>query len=97
MTRDEFLKTPSMPAFAPSYPHGPFRFVRREYLPVIITYERDPNAIRSYMTPIVVLGEQISSPTGHSQTGAMPHLNTDEPAPLEEAGLQLRRGSTAPG
>jgi acetoacetate decarboxylase len=32
MTRDEILQAPSMPAFAPSYPHGPFRFVRREYL-----------------------------------------------------------------
>src|SRR5215467_15056647 len=45
MTRDEILKVPSMPAFAPSYPHGPFCFVRREYL--IITYETDPNAIRA--------------------------------------------------
>jgi acetoacetate decarboxylase len=45
MTPDEILKAPSMPAFAPSYPHGPFRFVRREYL--IITYETDPNAIRA--------------------------------------------------
>ena len=44
MTRDEILATPSMPAFAPSYPHGPFRFIRREYL--IITYETDPEAIR---------------------------------------------------
>src|SRR5215813_129379 len=45
MTRDEILKAPSMPAFAPSYPQGPFRFVRREYL--IITYETDPEAIRA--------------------------------------------------
>src|SRR5262245_36515124 len=45
MTRDEILKAPSMPAFAPSYPHGPFRFVRREYL--IVTYETDPDAIRA--------------------------------------------------
>src|SRR5215475_525942 len=44
MTRDEILKAPSMPAFAPSYPHRPFLFIRREYL--IITYETDPNAIR---------------------------------------------------
>jgi len=44
MTRDEILKAQSVPAFAPSYPRGPFRFVRREYL--IITYETDPNAIR---------------------------------------------------
>ena len=45
MTRDEILKTSSMPAIAPSYPHGPFRFVRREYL--IITYETDPEALRA--------------------------------------------------
>jgi acetoacetate decarboxylase len=44
MTHDEVLGTPSMPAFAPSYPHGPFVFKRREYL--IITYETDPEAIR---------------------------------------------------
>jgi acetoacetate decarboxylase len=34
-----------MLAFAPSYPHGPFRFIRREYL--IITYETDPDAIHA--------------------------------------------------
>ncbi len=45
MTRDEILAAPSMPAFNPSYPHGPFRFVRREYL--IITYETDPDLIRA--------------------------------------------------
>lgn len=45
MTRDEILKVPSMPAIAPSYPHGPFRFVRREYL--IVTYETDADALRA--------------------------------------------------
>src|SRR5215468_10159143 len=45
MNRDDILRTPSMPVCAPSYPHGPFRFVRREYL--IITYETDPEAIRA--------------------------------------------------
>lgn len=45
MTRDEILQSPSMPTFAPSYPHGPFRFVRREYL--IITYETDPDILRA--------------------------------------------------
>lgn len=34
-----------MPAFSPSYPHGPFQFVRREYL--IATYETDADAIRA--------------------------------------------------
>ncbi|MEE7502063.1 acetoacetate decarboxylase [Methylobacterium mesophilicum] len=45
MTRDEILRAPSMPAFSPSYPRGPYRFVRREYL--IITYETDPDALRA--------------------------------------------------
>lgn len=45
MTRDEILQAPSMPAFSPSYPRGPYRFMRREYL--IITYETDPEALRA--------------------------------------------------
>ncbi len=45
MTRDEILAAPSMPAFSPSYPRGPYRFLRREYL--IITYETDPELIRA--------------------------------------------------
>lgn len=44
MTRDEILQTTSMPAFSPSYPRGPYRFVHREYL--IITYETDRDALR---------------------------------------------------
>ncbi|MCJ2130151.1 acetoacetate decarboxylase [Methylobacterium sp. E-045] len=44
MTRDEILHVPSMPAFSPSYPRGPYRFLRREYL--IITYETDADALR---------------------------------------------------
>jgi len=43
MTKEDILGTSSMPAFAPSYPRGPYRFVRREYL--IITYETEPEAI----------------------------------------------------
>ena len=45
MTRDEILSAPSMPAFSPSYPHGPYRFIRREYL--IITYRTDPEKLRA--------------------------------------------------
>jgi acetoacetate decarboxylase len=45
MTRDEILKSHSMPVFSPSYPAGPYRFMRREYL--IVTYETDPDAIRA--------------------------------------------------
>ena len=45
MTRDEILGASSMPLFSPSYPRGPFVFLRREYL--IITYETDPEALRA--------------------------------------------------
>jgi acetoacetate decarboxylase len=45
MTPEEILKLPSMPAVAPSYPLGPYRFINREYL--IITYETDPEALRA--------------------------------------------------
>jgi acetoacetate decarboxylase len=45
MNREQILASPSMPAFSPSYPRGPYRFVRREYL--IVTYETDPDAIRA--------------------------------------------------
>jgi acetoacetate decarboxylase len=45
MNRDDILKSSSRPVFAPSYPHGPFRFVRREYL--VITYETDPAVLRA--------------------------------------------------
>ncbi len=44
MTRDEILASHSMPLFSPSYPKGPYRFMRREYL--IVTYESDPDAVR---------------------------------------------------
>jgi acetoacetate decarboxylase len=43
MKRDEILSATSMPAFSPSYPRGPYRFIRREYL--IVTYETEPDAI----------------------------------------------------
>jgi acetoacetate decarboxylase len=45
MKRSDILKLPSMPAASPSYPHGPFRFIDREYL--IVAYESDPEAIRA--------------------------------------------------
>ena len=45
MTKDEILKSLSMPAFSPSYPAGPYKFKQREYL--IITYESDPEAVRT--------------------------------------------------
>ena len=45
MKREDILNAPSMPAFSPSYPRGPYKFVNREYL--IITYETEPEAIAS--------------------------------------------------
>jgi acetoacetate decarboxylase len=44
MKRDEILNVSAMPAAAPSYPRGPYRFVNREYF--IVSYETDPAAIR---------------------------------------------------
>ena len=42
MNKQEILNLPGMPAAAPSYPKGPYRFINREYL--VITYETDPQA-----------------------------------------------------
>jgi acetoacetate decarboxylase len=44
MNRDDILALSGMPAAAPSYPKGPYRFINREYF--TITYESDPDAIR---------------------------------------------------
>jgi acetoacetate decarboxylase len=45
MNRDEILALPGMPPGNPSYPHGPYHFIDREYFNVI--YESDPEAIRA--------------------------------------------------
>lgn len=58
MTRDEILGASSMPAFSPSYPKGPFRFERREYL--IVTYEADPDLIRAALPePLEPAGDNL--------------------------------------
>lgn len=45
MTHKEIINDiPSSPAFSPSYPHGPYRFLNREYF--IVSYETDRNALR---------------------------------------------------
>lgn len=44
MRKDQIFSQPSMPAASPSYPHGPYRFLDREFL--IIIYESDPKAIK---------------------------------------------------
>lgn len=45
MKKEAILRLPSMPAASPSYPHGPYRFVDREYF--IIIYESDAKAVRA--------------------------------------------------
>ena len=45
MNREQILGLPSMPAASPSFPHGPFRFINREYF--VVLYESDPDAIRA--------------------------------------------------
>jgi acetoacetate decarboxylase len=44
MKSEEILRLSGMPAAAPSYPKGPYRFINREYF--TITYESDADAIR---------------------------------------------------
>lgn len=45
MTPDDVRNASSMPLFSPSYPRGPYHFIRLEYL--IITCESDLDAIRA--------------------------------------------------
>ena len=45
MNKQQILQLPGMPAAAPSYPSGPYRFIHREYF--IVTYESDSDAIRA--------------------------------------------------
>lgn len=56
MTPEEILKLPSMPAVAPSYPLGPYRFVNREFM--IVTYETDPVALRAAVPEPLVPNEE---------------------------------------
>ncbi|HLM78817.1 MAG TPA: hypothetical protein VK361_10570 [Rubrobacteraceae bacterium] len=39
MKREQILNLPSVPAASPSYPHGPYRFIDREFF--IVVYESD--------------------------------------------------------
>ena len=67
LTRQDILDLPSVPAISPSYPHGPYRFLNREYF--IITYETDRESLLSIVPdPLVpnplnrVLYEWIAMP-----------------------------------
>jgi acetoacetate decarboxylase len=42
---EQILNLPSIPAASPSYPHGPYYFVDREYF--VVLYESDPDALRA--------------------------------------------------
>ena len=59
MKRDEILSAASMPAFSPSYPRGPYRFIDREYL--VVSYESDPEIIRQAVPePLVPAGTTVN-------------------------------------
>jgi acetoacetate decarboxylase len=59
MKRDEILSAASMPAFSPSYPRGPYRFIDREYL--VVSYESDPEIIRQAVPePLVPVGTTVN-------------------------------------
>jgi acetoacetate decarboxylase len=47
MKPDDVIKLKSTPIASPSFPHGPYRFVNREFL--AITYETDAEAIRAQL------------------------------------------------
>lgn len=47
----------SMPLTSPSYPQGPYRFNRREYL--IITYRTDPDALRAVVPEPLTFDEPL--------------------------------------
>ncbi len=58
MNREQILATPSIPLMGPSYPHGPFRFVGREYFAVL--YETDAAAIREALPePLEPMAENL--------------------------------------
>ena len=59
MTRDELLSAASMPVFSPSYPRGPYRFMRREYL--VISYESDADLVRQAVPePLIPIGNVVN-------------------------------------
>lgn len=58
MRLEDILGLPSMPAAAPSYPRGPYRFIDRQHM--VIVYESDPAAIRRALPePLEPLAEPL--------------------------------------
>ncbi|MCQ8186955.1 acetoacetate decarboxylase [Streptomyces rugosispiralis] len=51
------LRTSATPVSGPAYPHGPYRFLSREYLN--ITYRTDPDAMRAVVPEPLEVGEPL--------------------------------------
>jgi acetoacetate decarboxylase len=59
MKKSDVLGLPSMPLQSPTFPRGPYRFFRRQYL--VISYQSDPAAIREALPePLVPAGDTVA-------------------------------------
>jgi acetoacetate decarboxylase len=59
MKKSDVLKLPSMPLQSPTFPRGPYRFFRRQYL--VISYQSDAAAIREALPePLVPAGDTVA-------------------------------------
>jgi acetoacetate decarboxylase len=59
MKKSDVLKLPSMPLQSPTFPRGPYRFFRRQYL--VISYASDAAAIREALPePLVPDGDTVA-------------------------------------
>ena len=59
MKKSDVLKLPSMPLQSPTFPRGPYRFFRRQYL--VISYTSDAAAIREALPePLVPDGDTVA-------------------------------------
>ncbi len=59
MKKSDVLKLPSMPLQSPTFPRGPYRFFRRQYL--VISYRSDPAAIREALPePLLPAGDTVA-------------------------------------
>ena len=59
MKKSDVLKLPSMPLQSPTFPRGPYRFFRRQYL--VISYQSDAAAIREALPePLMPAGDTVA-------------------------------------
>jgi acetoacetate decarboxylase len=59
MKKSDVLKLPSMPLQSPTFPRGPYRFFRRQYL--VVSYQSDAAAIREALPePLVPAGDTVA-------------------------------------